>query len=288
MYAEKDDELWDAYDADRNLTGETLRRGDPVPEGRYHLVIHVCIFNKKNELLVQQRQPWKKGWPNMWDVSVGGSAVCGDDSRTAAMREVREELGISMDLTKMRPRFSINFPRGFDDFYLVEQEVDTDTLKLQEEEVRAARWVSREEALHMVDTGEMIPYFFLEQLFDMHSGYGTRYRYNPEICRAEEKHLISMQLLAEIVAAMNQNSNGADSENDQETCVKGLSDAVKNRQAFCCLLGNMVIGFLIYHEDGDTIKELLVHPEYSTLVFGCPKKTIAEHLKDCSEETADC
>lgn len=37
-------ELFDLYDDERRLTGETIERGKPLPENRYHLVIHICIL----------------------------------------------------------------------------------------------------------------------------------------------------------------------------------------------------------------------------------------------------
>ena len=121
-------ELWDIYDRNRELTGRTHRRGDKMKEGDYHLVVHVCIFNTKGQLLVQQRQPYKKGWPNMWDITVGGSAVRGDNSYQAAEREVWEELGLKLDLSRMRPRFTMNFSDGFDDYYIVRQDVDISSI----------------------------------------------------------------------------------------------------------------------------------------------------------------
>ena len=42
-------EYWDIYDENRNKTGRIHRRGDEMQSGDYHLVIHVCIFNSKNE-----------------------------------------------------------------------------------------------------------------------------------------------------------------------------------------------------------------------------------------------
>ena len=42
----------------------------------------------------------------MWDISVGGSAIQGDSSQTAAEREVLEELGIKLDLQGVRPHFT--------------------------------------------------------------------------------------------------------------------------------------------------------------------------------------
>jgi isopentenyldiphosphate isomerase len=58
-------ELWDVYDINRNKANKTMVRGEPFEIGNYHLVIHVCIFNSDNKMLIQQRQPFKEGWPNM-------------------------------------------------------------------------------------------------------------------------------------------------------------------------------------------------------------------------------
>ena len=86
-------ELWDLYDAQRKLTGETMVRGTPVPKG-YHLVVHICIFNPKGEMLIQHRQSFKPTWSGMWDVSVGGAVASGEDSQLGARREVAEEIGL--------------------------------------------------------------------------------------------------------------------------------------------------------------------------------------------------
>ena len=71
-------ELWDVYDVDRKVTGKTMKRGTAYEEGAFHLVVHVCVFNHKNEMLIQKRQPFKSGFSGLWDVTMGGSAVQGD------------------------------------------------------------------------------------------------------------------------------------------------------------------------------------------------------------------
>ena len=109
-------ELFDLYTADRQRTGRTMVRGEPVPEGFYRLVVHVCIFDPGGRMLIQQRQPFKQGWSNLWDISVGGSAVAGDDSRSAAERETLEELGLDIDLYGVRPNMNIYWEHGFDDY----------------------------------------------------------------------------------------------------------------------------------------------------------------------------
>ncbi len=151
-------ELFDLYTAEREKTGRTMVRGDPVPEGFYRLVVHVCIFDNKGRMLIQQRQPFKEGWSNLWDVTVGGSAVAGDSSRSAAERETREELGLAIDLSHVRPSLTVHWEHGFDDFYILTQPVNLESLRLQYEEVQAVRWADEDEILYMIDTGEFIPY----------------------------------------------------------------------------------------------------------------------------------
>lgn len=52
-------ELWDVYDEKRNLTGRLHRRGDPLPEGDYHLVVQVWMRNSRGEYLLTKRTPNK-------------------------------------------------------------------------------------------------------------------------------------------------------------------------------------------------------------------------------------
>lgn len=169
-----ENELWDLYDRDRRLTGKTHRRGEALAPGEYHLVVHVCIFNSAGQLLIQQRHPDKIGWPGYWDLSAAGSALAGEDSRAAAVRETREELGIEIDLDEECPRFSVSFSGGFDDYWMAECDLELDQLRLQPEEVSAARWVDPDEFKALVRDGRMIPYVFSDCLFALMQATGTR------------------------------------------------------------------------------------------------------------------
>lgn len=168
-------ELWDLYTRDRIPTGETHLRGTPLPEGRYHMVVHVVIFNSKGEMLIQQRQPFKEGWPNLWDITVGGSAIAGDNSRTAAERETLEEIGLRIDLSREQPKLTIPFDVGFDDVYTLVMDVDLSTLCLQESEVQSVQWASEEEVLAMLSDGRFIPYHkaFIQLLFALRDSRGA-------------------------------------------------------------------------------------------------------------------
>lgn len=167
-------ELVDLYDENRLPLGRTAERGAPKGPGELRLVVHVCVFDRRGRLLIQQRAPEKFIFPNLWDVSVGGGVDAGEDSRQGAEREFREELGVSLDLSGLRPSVTVNFDGGFDDFYILTKDLELSSLTLQKEEVRAARWASLEEILDMLEEGTFIPYpeGFLRFLFDMRSQFG--------------------------------------------------------------------------------------------------------------------
>ncbi|MBR5743058.1 MAG: NUDIX domain-containing protein, partial [Clostridia bacterium] len=78
--------------------------------------------------------------------------------RAAAVRETREELGLALDLTGVRPALSLSFEQGFDDFYLLTRPLDPSSLSLQREEVAEVRWAEEGEILRMIGEGTFIPY----------------------------------------------------------------------------------------------------------------------------------
>lgn len=167
-------EFWDIYDIHRIKTGRTATRGDTMGKDDFHMVVASCIFNRRGCLLIQQRQPFKEGFPNLWDVTAAGSTLQGETSQQAMERELREELGLALDLSGIRPNLTINFDRGFEDFYLLERDVDTAGLQLQPEEVQAVKWATLDEILTMIDVGTFIPYYksLIRLFFDSKERYG--------------------------------------------------------------------------------------------------------------------
>lgn len=167
-------ELVDLYDENRVPLGKTAERNGPKGPGEYRMVVHVCVFDRQGRLLIQQRARSKFIFPNLWDVSVGGGVDAGETSRQGAEREFREELGVPLDLSGLRPSVTVNFDGGFDDFYILTKDLDPVSLTLQKEEVQAVRQVTLEELLDMLDQGTFIPYprSFLQFLFEMRGQFG--------------------------------------------------------------------------------------------------------------------
>lgn len=157
------EEIWDIYDLNRNPTGRTHRRGDPLAPLDFHLVVHVWIMNSNGEFLISQRAP-TKGYPLMWECT-GGSALAGDDSRAAAIREVQEELGLGLTQGRGVCVFTIVRRNDFCDVWLFTQNFEIEDVRLQKSETVDVRWATEGEIRGMVESGEFLRFDYLDELF---------------------------------------------------------------------------------------------------------------------------
>ena len=69
-------------------------------EGRLHRAISVFIFNSKGEMLLQQRASGKYHSANLWTNSCCSHPRPGETSKNAAVRRLREEMGMACELTE--------------------------------------------------------------------------------------------------------------------------------------------------------------------------------------------
>lgn len=156
------DEIWDIYDRERKLTGRTIRRGDVLKQGEFHLCVHAWITAPDGRFLITQRAPGK-GYAGMWECS-GGSAVAGEDSLTAALREVKEETGLSPAAGSGRLVMTIRREHDFCDIWHFRHYFSLDDIVLQEGETCGARLVTFDELLRMKSDGTLVPFAYLESI----------------------------------------------------------------------------------------------------------------------------
>jgi isopentenyl-diphosphate delta-isomerase type 1 len=88
-------ELFDIVDDDDRVIGTAPRHECHGNPALIHRAVHVLIFNRAGQLLLQKRSPDKDIQPGKWDTSVGGHLDPGETYLQAAIREMHEELGLS-------------------------------------------------------------------------------------------------------------------------------------------------------------------------------------------------
>jgi len=70
-------------------------------ENLLHRAVHIFILNRHGELLLQKRSYRKDKFPRRWDSSAAGHVNAGESYRECAMRELKEELGITAALADL-------------------------------------------------------------------------------------------------------------------------------------------------------------------------------------------
>lgn len=68
-------------------------------EGLLHRAVHVLVFDAEGRLWLQRRSTAKDTYPGLWTSSASGHVDPGEDYAAAARRELREELGLDLELT---------------------------------------------------------------------------------------------------------------------------------------------------------------------------------------------
>lgn len=156
-------EYWDLYDGNGKKTEEKHLRGTKVPTGKYHKVVHVWIQNSKGELLMQKRSDTVDNCPGEW-ATTGGSVQAGEEPLTTAVRELSEELGLTVSAEEMQYCMMVRRKDAFCYVYVLKKDVPAEALTLQECEVAAAEWMSLEQVERMVTERTMHRYVYQEMI----------------------------------------------------------------------------------------------------------------------------
>lgn len=157
----------DLYNKDKQLTGKTIYKGQPIPKGYYILVVLIYIQNSNGEFLIQKRSKIKNGLY----AGTGGHAKTGESSVQAICTEVKEEIGLDLNVKDLQLYYSGMSDKSrvfWDDYYIKMDISDIEKLKIQEEEVESVHWFSKEEIIELNNNGEFFENHFeeFERLLD--------------------------------------------------------------------------------------------------------------------------
>lgn len=162
-------EMFDVIDEKGSPTGLIKERGVVHREGALHATSHIWIARKNQksgyDILLQKRSAIKDSHPGCYDISSAGHIGAGDDPLSSALRELREELGISASHEHLK-EFGVQYKNYEGEFYgkpfrdrqrsilyLYTEPVEETTLTLQESEIESVLWMDYAEALQAICNG---------------------------------------------------------------------------------------------------------------------------------------
>ena len=149
-------EIWDAYNEDGSLAGCDLSRGEPIPDGLYHLACEILVKHTDESYLLTQRDFLKADFPGMFEATAGGSALKGETPLRAAIRELKEETGIAAnELTPICDPFIEG--KGLYYCFLCVTDCSKTSIILQDGETISYSWLARDEFLDFVNSDKCIP-----------------------------------------------------------------------------------------------------------------------------------
>lgn len=160
-------ELLDVVDEWGVPTGETIGREQAHALGYRHRTAHVWLIRNADtapQILLQKRSDDKDSFPGCYDISSAGHIPAGVDFLPSAVRELQEELGISVTEEQLLfcgqcyDRYEREFhgARFTDDqvsnvyVLLCPSDWTEDSFILQKEEVSGVRWMDFEECRQAV------------------------------------------------------------------------------------------------------------------------------------------
>jgi 16S rRNA (adenine1518-N6/adenine1519-N6)-dimethyltransferase len=120
--AQHDGEMFDVVDEGDNVIA-TRPRSEVHEKNLLHRAVHILVFNRQGELLLQRRSAWKDREPSKWDSSAAGHLEPGETYEAGAVRETCEELGIRPKLTPLgKIRACSNTGQEFVEVFTAEHE----------------------------------------------------------------------------------------------------------------------------------------------------------------------
>ena len=99
--AQRPDELFDIVNELDEVIGQATR-AEVHARRLWHRAVHVLVFDARGRVFLQKRSMLKDTAPGCWDSSCSGHLDAGELYDAAAVRELREEIGLVVPATPER------------------------------------------------------------------------------------------------------------------------------------------------------------------------------------------
>jgi isopentenyl-diphosphate Delta-isomerase len=154
---------------DVTIGKETRKKVHEV--GLWHRGVHVFLFDKDGKMLIQKRSADRASNPLRLDCSVSEHVLAGESYAEAAIRGLKEEMGLENIEIKKLSKFKMNY--GINDneiSELYEGLVDSNQVKFDPEEIESIDYVSMNELRLMLKEDESKFCYWFIQLLNLYWG----------------------------------------------------------------------------------------------------------------------
>jgi len=149
------DELLDIVN-DEDIVIDQQMRSTVHQLGLQHRGVHVFLFTQDRKMLVQKRSADRTASPSALDCSVSEHVKAGESYLDAAIRGLKEEMGVDEIEVKALVRFRMNY--GINDneiSTLYEGIIDPDKVKFDPVEIEAVNYYSVDKLEGMINDGSI-------------------------------------------------------------------------------------------------------------------------------------
>jgi len=149
------DELLDIVNDEDIVTGQEMR--STIHQlGSQHRGVHVFLFTSDGKMLVQKRSADRTAFPSTLDCSVSEHVKAGESYLDAAVRGMKEEMGVEGIKIKPLVKFRMNYGVNDNEIStLYEGVVDPAKVKFDPIEIEEINYYSTHELQDMINEGKV-------------------------------------------------------------------------------------------------------------------------------------
>lgn len=161
-------ELIEIVDKNGNFTGQIMDKDEAHDKNLLHNEIAVFIINDKKQVLLEKRSAKKIFEPNKWALCAG-HVDAGESLESAALREIKEEVGIDVSKENLIPfgkrEITIrDLNSHITYFYYTKLNLNEEDFTIQEEELSEVKWYDIDKVIEMIKSKDESIVFREERL----------------------------------------------------------------------------------------------------------------------------
>ena len=161
-------ELIEIVDENGNYTGQIIDKEEAHDKNLLHNEVAVFIINDKKQTLLQKRSANKRFNPSKWALCAG-HVDAGESLELAALRELKEEVGIDITKNDLKPfaerEFEIKESNShITYFYYIKSNLCEKDFIIQKEELSEVKWFDIDKVIDMIKSKDDSIVFTEERL----------------------------------------------------------------------------------------------------------------------------